>query len=122
MLQKPCGFWAYLPIRWIRYAPPGIHMGSDLVYHWNWIVHLLGGRKASALVKDQMAVLCRNALLFSGFWNGGDVRRLATVAENFLRRLSFLVRFPVAGRAGVGGIQYRMVEKVVSHTWFSIKQ
>jgi len=54
-------------------------MGSDLVYHWDWIVHLLGGRKTFALVKDQMAVLRRNALLFSGFGNGGDVRRLTTV-------------------------------------------
>ena len=86
------------------------------------IVHLFGGRKASALIKDQMAVLCQNAFLLSGFWNGGDVRRLATVAENFLRRLSVLVKFPVAGGASVGGIQYGMVEKGVCHTWFSINQ
>ena len=104
-----------LPLAGIGQGPPGVHVSAHLVDDRGGVVLLLLGREPLAFVEDDRLLRWRPAFRFFGFgigvMNSARRRRL----EDLLRRLAALIQLPVPRRAGVGGVEDRVVEERVGH-------
>ena len=89
-------------------------MIAKLIDDWSRVVLLLLGRNAFAFVKNQLLLLF-GVFALPGLGNGHDVLSAAAVLNDLLRRLAFVIEFPVTSGTFIGGVEDRLLEESIIH-------